>query len=112
MRFRGRKAQAKKSKSEDFQPSSEEVSSEEEPEIRAVPLKSRGGKNSNSNSSKPTKLKGKKMMEEEFQPISEEEERDMIEENLPDKLKVRPKENKNEKKKRDKDKKTKSNEMN
>ena len=52
------------------------------------------------------------MMEEEFQPISEEEERDMIEENLPDKLKVRPKENKNEKKKRDKDKKTKSNEMN
>ena len=36
----------------------------------------------------------------------------MIEENLPDKLKVRPKESKHEKKKRDKEKKTKSNEMN
>ena len=51
-------------------------------------------------------------MEEEFQPISEEEERDMIEENLPEKLKVKPKQTKNDKQKRDKDKKRKSNEMN
>ena len=36
----------------------------------------------------------------------------MVEEHLPDKLKVRPKERKPDKKKRDKEKKTKSNEMN